>query len=77
MARISRWRAASLRVIERELIKGCRAGDDDKTIMLAIRDAYPFGVRDLHPYRVWLKEQRKAGESLKSGMARLLWPAVK
>lgn len=25
----------------------------------AIRDAYPFGERAMHPYKMWLKEQRR------------------
>ena len=26
----------------------------------ALRDAYPFGVREQHPYKIWCDEQRAA-----------------
>ncbi len=31
-------------------------GKDEKTIKKALYDAYPFGVRQHHPYRIWLSE---------------------
>lgn len=32
---------------------------DDKTIRLAVRDAYPFGERKNWPYKVWLKRVKR------------------
>lgn len=31
-------------------------GADEKTIRKALRDAYPFGERRYHPYKIWLSE---------------------
>ena len=50
----SRWREVS-RPIIREVID--RVGLDDKrALRLALRDAYPFGERAYHPYKIWLDE---------------------
>jgi len=37
-------------------------GQDEKTIRKALREAYPYGLRENHPYKIWLSEiarQRK------------------
>lgn len=34
-------------------------GLDEKTIKTALYDAYPFGERHYHPYKVWLREIRR------------------
>ncbi len=30
--------------------------DDPKKLRAALREAYPFGPRDYHPYKIWLDE---------------------
>lgn len=32
------------------------AGQDEKVIRKALKDAYPFGERKYHPYKIWLDE---------------------
>lgn len=44
------------RDIAKPIIAGvlaANAGADDKTIRRALRDAYPWGERAMHPYKVW------------------------
>lgn len=31
-------------------------GQDEKVVRKALRDAYPFGERAYHPYKIWLDE---------------------
>jgi hypothetical protein len=31
-------------------------GEDERTIRKALRDAYPFGPRRYHPYKIWCDE---------------------
>ena len=33
-------------------------GQDEATIKRALRDAYPWGPRAMHPYKAWLAEIR-------------------
>jgi hypothetical protein len=56
----SNWREHSRKVIQRVLEE--TKGQDEKTIRKALTDAYPFGERAMHPYKIWLDEikvQRK------------------
>jgi hypothetical protein len=51
---VSHWRQ-----IARETIKGvidCTPADDPKVLRRAISAAYPFGPREMHPYKIWLDE---------------------
>lgn len=80
----SHWRELARQAIhealarhESELADALKAGqwDDDgivtpeyKYIELAIRDAYPFGMREYHPYQMWLKEQRAALDHIANGI---------
>ena len=44
-------------------------GKQEKEIRKALKDAYPFGQRAMHPYKVWLdeiKRQRGLKPSVKS-----------
>jgi len=36
-------------------------------IKKVLQDAYPFGVRQYHPYKIWLDEQRKALSRIANG----------
>lgn len=50
----SYWREKSRPIIARVLKEN--AGADEQTIRKALKDAYPFGMREYHPYKVWLDE---------------------
>lgn len=56
----SHWRAAAAEVIS-EVLNQC--GDIDitdpkreKAILARLREAYPFGEKKYHPYKIWLDE---------------------
>jgi len=51
------WRDISRRIIHRVLEE--TAGRTDAEIRRALRDAYPFGERKYHPYKVWLDEIKR------------------
>lgn len=48
------WRDRA-RPIVAEVLRAT-AGQDEKAIRKALRDAYPFGPREHHPYKIWLDE---------------------
>lgn len=50
----SRWRDYARPIIARVLKEN--AGADEQTIKRALKDAYPFGQREYHPYKIWLDE---------------------
>ena len=55
---MGRWAEAALTVMNKTLM-ACR--EDGKTpaeTAKAIDEAYPFGERAHHPYKVWLRERR-------------------
>lgn len=53
----STWRSHAAHAI-REVIT--RVGlEDQKALRKALRDAYPFGERKYHPYKVWLSEVKR------------------
>lgn len=53
----SYWRNRAALIIA-EVI--ARVGtDDERAPRKALHDAYPFGERQLHPYRVWCDEIRR------------------
>lgn len=54
------WRDIARPIIADVLAK--TAGMDEHAIKKALYDAYPFGARQYHPYKIWLDEikvQRK------------------
>ena len=53
---MSQWREHSAKVIARVLAE--TKGQDEKVIRKALHDAYPFGERSNHPYKIWLDEIR-------------------
>lgn len=57
---MSRWRDHSRQIMTRLIEQGQREGKTPAEILKAIDDAYPFGTRELHPYKMWLKERREA-----------------
>lgn len=50
------------RDLARPIIQGVISdtkGLSEKEIKAAIRDAYPFGERAYHPYKIWLDEVKR------------------
>lgn len=57
---MSDWRSAAAPIIASVLKE--TAGQDEKAIKKALRDAYPFGERKYFPYKIWCNEiQRQRG----------------
>lgn len=68
---VSHWREHAAKVIARVLKE--TAGKPEKEIRKALKEAYPFGERVRHPYKVWLsevayqlgtKERKKTGNGI-------------
>lgn len=56
----SGWRAAASPIIARVLRE--TAGQGEEARRKALHDAYPFGPRSHHPYKIWLDEiKRQSG----------------
>lgn len=53
----SRWREVARPIIARVL--SATAGKSKPEIDSALRDAYPFGERRYHPYKIWLDEIKR------------------
>lgn len=54
------WRERAAPIIAQVLSE--TKGADEKTVKQALKDAYPFGPRQYHPYKIWLSEiQRQRG----------------
>lgn len=54
----SYWEARAWAVIQPVL--DAHRGADRATLQRALRGAYPFGIREHHPYKVWCACVRKA-----------------
>lgn len=52
----STWRTKAAPII-RQVLKETK-GQSEKEIRKALIDAYPFGVREYHPYKIWCDEIR-------------------
>ncbi len=50
----SYWRQQCAPIVARVLAEN--AGKSEAEVRAALRDAYPFGPRLYHPYRIWLDE---------------------
>lgn len=60
------WREKAAPIIARVLRE--TSGKDDKDVRAALREAYPFGSRQYHPYKVWCDEiARQQGRKPKLG----------
>jgi hypothetical protein len=63
---MSRWRDISRKVVRETL--AAAAGKPEPEIKAALREAYPFGERAMHPYKIWLDEiKRQRGTKLSTG----------
>ncbi len=51
------WRDIARPIIH-EVLQSTK-GQSEKVIKKALREAYPFGQRSLHPYKIWLDEIKK------------------
>jgi hypothetical protein len=51
------WRDYARPIIYQVLTE--TAGKPEKEIKAALRDAYPFGERAMHPYKVWCDEIKR------------------
>ena len=51
---VSRWRILARDVI-RDVIKN-NPNTEYKELKKKISEAYPFGLREMHPYKIWLDE---------------------
>jgi hypothetical protein len=64
------WRDIARPIIA-EVLKDT-SGENEKVIRKALKDAYPFGIRKYHPYKIWCDEikvqtkKRKFGQKKKS-----------
>lgn len=62
----SHWRDRATPVIARVLAE--TRGEPEKTIRARLKEAYPFGQRQYHPYKIWLDEiARQRGKKPKLG----------
>ena len=52
----SYWRRLAAPIIAKVLAE--TKGKPDAEVRAALRDAYPFGPREHHPYKIWLDEIR-------------------
>lgn len=63
---MSRWRDISRRVVRETL--AAVAGKPEPEVKKALHDAYPFGERAMHPYKIWLDEiKRQRGTKVSTG----------
>jgi hypothetical protein len=60
MSNASRWRIHSAQVINEAIRAGKAASECSSDIRKRVDAAYPFGMRQYHPYRIWLSARREA-----------------
>ncbi|MBZ9712215.1 hypothetical protein [Deinococcus multiflagellatus] len=74
----SYWKRRAGRVIWPLVQAGQKAGTPAKEILRQIDQAYPFGTREHHPYKMWLEVRKEAIKALgletKSTQPRLIGP---
>ena len=51
------WRKHCAPIIRRVLEE--TRGQDEREIRRALRDAYPYGERRMHPYKIWCSEIKR------------------
>lgn len=54
MKTTSRWRPVATRIIEKVIAEN--PNDSETELRAKIRDAYPWGERARHPYKIWCEE---------------------
>lgn len=64
------WRGKCAPIIAEVL--AANVGADEKTIRAALFEAYPFGPRQHHPYKIWLDEiAKQRGKKAPTGSRKL------
>lgn len=63
------WRDIARPIIERVILENPTASE--KELRKLLHDAYPFGVRQYHPYKIWLDEIRVQTGKKKPGREEL------
>jgi hypothetical protein len=53
------WRDAARGVILKALEDARAAGLEPAATLALVDSRYPFGVRDYHPYKMWLSERKR------------------
>jgi hypothetical protein len=53
----SRWRQYAAPIIQKVLNENIGKTDAEKRA--ALREAYPFGEREYHPYKIWCDEVKR------------------
>ena len=51
------WRKDAAPIVARVLAD--THGKSEREIRKALHDAYPFGPREMHPYKIWLSEIKR------------------
>lgn len=65
MSESSYWRQKARPIVADILRQAKAEGWTEKDVRRALREAYPFGPREYHPYKIWLDEiarQRRHGK---------------
>lgn len=57
MGKVNTWRDSCKGIIH-DVLKDSE-GKTEKEIRKALSDAYPFGERKYHPYKIWLDEIKR------------------
>jgi hypothetical protein len=57
MGRPKTWRDDAVPIIAKVLKE--KEGCTEREIRKALREAYPFGQREYHPYKIWCDEIRR------------------
>lgn len=65
MAKVHTWRDSCRPIIQKCLKEN--EGKTEKEIRKALLDAYPFGQRAMHPYKIWLDEIKRQRGKKKFG----------
>ncbi len=61
---MSPWRTEAAKVVQAAIATGEARGLTGPALLRHIREAYPFGPRRNHPYKIWLSEvNRQLGRS--------------
>jgi hypothetical protein len=52
------WRDQARPLIDAAITEGRKRGLKDRELATFVREAFPWGSREMHPYRIWLSEVR-------------------
>jgi hypothetical protein len=68
---MSYWRSKAAAVITQAIAEGKAQGLEDKELKKFVNKRYPFGMRQYHPYKIWLDEMNKQLATPKSSTGKL------